>query len=478
MAGAGDVDGDGAPDVIVGVPFYDTGAISAGAAFVFAGSPTGIASGSPAIAKTELLSHQTDSFFGKSVAGAGDVDGDGYADVIVGAPGYMSGAIEAGAAFVFRGGPTGIADADTTTAAAELGGDQENAYFGESVAGAGDVNGDGYADVIVGAKDYTWGVYDGGAAFVFLGGAAGIANGNSLAAATRLESNEESSYFGESVAGAGDVNGDGYADVIVGAPYYTSGGADKGAAFVFLGSATGVADGNPATAATRLESNEESSYFGGSVAAAGDVNGDGYADVIVGSRLHDIGTGMLYAPNVGAAYVFHGGTAGIADGDPSTATYLSYPRQASSNFGVSVAGAGDVNGDGYADVIVGADRFGVTAAGAAYVFHGSVEGIIVCRAPSYRIKQMPASAEALPESGTSTATVTPMSSLERLSTIMARTEREQPSSFSAAVALAVARCGHNNCAAAAPPPCSRAHLPIRAVSRFECWRRIRWVAGE
>jgi hypothetical protein len=107
--------------------------------------------------------------------------------------------------------------------------------MGRSVAGAGDVNGDGYADVIVGVTGYDAGQTDEGAALVFLGSAAGIANGSPVTAAAQLESNLGTANFGSSVAGAGDVNGDGYADLIVGATLYDAGQSDEGAAFVFYG---------------------------------------------------------------------------------------------------------------------------------------------------------------------------------------------------------------------------------------------------
>src|SRR5690606_32186420 len=119
------------------------------------------------------------------------------------------------------------------------------------------------------------------AAFVFHGSATGVASGNPSTAKARLESNESNGQLGGSVASAGDVNGDGYADVIVGADHYGSG--DPGAAFVFHGSATGVASGNPATANARIDSLQSNANLGDSVASAGDVNGDGYADVIVGA---------------------------------------------------------------------------------------------------------------------------------------------------------------------------------------------------
>src|SRR5204862_5172280 len=117
---------------------------------------------------------------------------------------------------------------------------------------------------------------------VFLGGGLGT-SGTPASAATFLQSNQSSAHLGWSVDGAGDVNGDGYADVIVGAPQYRSNLNDIGAAFVFLGSASGVASGTALAAATLLESVDDDSEFGSSVAGAGDVNGDGYADVIVGA---------------------------------------------------------------------------------------------------------------------------------------------------------------------------------------------------
>src|SRR5262249_53594896 len=145
---------------------------------------------------------------------------------------------------------------------------------GLSVASAGDVNGDGFADVIGGAPN--WSNDDDqieeGAAWIFLGSPTGVVGSGPASAATQLEANVEDGGLGQSVAGAGDVNGDGYADVIVGAPDYYDGGIGSGAVFIFHGSADGIESGGPELAASILVTDQPDFGFGFSVASAGDVN--------------------------------------------------------------------------------------------------------------------------------------------------------------------------------------------------------------
>ncbi len=257
--------------------------------------------------------------FGESVSGVGDVNGDGFADVIVGASGCWNGQDEwdEGAVYLFQGSASGLSGTDPAGAAALLESNQADAHLGSSVAGVGDVDGDGYADVIVGAPSFDNGEETEGAAFLFLGSSVGLQGSDPSTAASILESNQARAAMGSSVSGAGDVNGDGFADVIVGAPGYDNGEMQEGAAFVFLGSASGLVGTNPAEAAALLESNQAENsddvlqsgpQFGSSVAGAGDVNGDGYADVIVGAG------GKNYEPdgfdkgeaNEGAAFLFLG----------------------------------------------------------------------------------------------------------------------------------------------------------------------------
>ncbi len=237
---------------------------------------------------------------------------------------------------------------------------QAGATFGFSVATAGDVNGDGFSDVIVGAWLYDNEEANEGRAFVYLGSAMGL----SLTPVWTAESNQADAAYGISVATAGDVNGDGFSDVIVGAFKYDNGQTDEGRAFVYHGSAAGLG----ATAVWTAESEQASGFFGFSTATAGDVNNDGFSDVIVSGLGYDNGE-----PDEGRAFVYHGSAAGLA----TNVAWTAEPDQAGAEFGTSVATAGDVNGDGFSDVIVGAQSFDNEEdnEGRAFVYLGSAVGL-------------------------------------------------------------------------------------------------------
>jgi hypothetical protein len=362
---AGDVDGDGYSDVIVGASRYDHGEENEGGAFVWHGSASGVngdVDGTPANAAWTAEGDQADAAFGRS-ATAGDVDGDGYSDVIVGANQYDNGQTGEGRAYVFRGGASGLAATADWTAES----DQAGARLGISVGTAGDVNGDGYSDVIIGAHQYDNGEPGEGRAYVYHGSASGLA----AAAGWTAESNKLIAQFGFSVGTAGDVNGDGYGDVIVSAPYYNAGETDEGRVFVYHGSATGLS----ATADWTAKSDQGDTDFGSSVGTAGDVNGDGYSDVIVGAYRYDHGE-----TDEGCAFVWHGSANGVnndIDGTPANAAWADESNQEGAHFGESVGTAGDVNGDGYADVIVGAASYEgeIPYEGRAFVYHGSASGL-------------------------------------------------------------------------------------------------------
>ncbi|HET6373569.1 MAG TPA: integrin alpha, partial [Candidatus Polarisedimenticolia bacterium] len=351
VATAGDVNGDGYSDVIVGADYYDNGQTDEGRAFVYLGSASGLAT-SPA---WTAESDQVGANFGGSASTAGDVNGDGFSDVIVGSINYENGQIDEGRAYVYLGSASGLATSPAWTAE----GDQDYAWFGYSVATAGDVNGDGYSDVIVGAIHYIHGPADEKRAYVYLGSSSGLAT---LPAWT-AQNAQFTANFGASVSTAGDINGDGYSDIIIGAPYYTNDLPNEGRAYVYLGSASGLALSSGWTA----EGDQDSAYFGTSVSTAGDVNGDGYSDVIVGAYLYD-----NVQADEGRAYVYLGSASGLA----STPVWSAESDQVGAQLGISVSTAGDVNGDGYADVIIGATNFsnGQTSEGRAYLYLGSASG--------------------------------------------------------------------------------------------------------
>ncbi|MFU8771389.1 MAG: integrin alpha [Anaerolineales bacterium] len=293
---------------------------------------------------------------GYSVSAAGDVNGDGYDDIIAGAPKYADEVYREGAAFVFHGSAGGLgADPDWI-----VGGSQQGASFGDAVAGVGDVNGDGFADVIVGASQYTDGQSNEGAAFVYHGSPTGL----SAAPDWQFQSDQIAARFGYAVAGAGDINGDGYADVIVGAPGYSDEINLSGAVYVFYGSETGLS-AEPDWIYTGTQANVQVGY---AVSAAGDINGDGYADILVGAPY---ATGDQ--PKSGAVLVFYGS----ANGLPSKPDQILLGNQEGGLFGSSVSSAGDVNGDSYADIIVGAPRYtrDYTWEGAAFGFLGGSDGL-------------------------------------------------------------------------------------------------------
>jgi hypothetical protein len=346
VCGAGDVNNDGCPDVIVGAHNEDTDSTGAGRAYVF--------SGATGQTLYTLVSPNEESlgWFGFSVSLIGDVDTDGHGDMAVGAPYEDVDSVDAGRAYVLSG-----ATGEILHTLCSLN-EESYGYFGGAICGAGDVNNNGYSDLIVGAAlRYPDPAVGGGEgrAYVFEGQTGDLLH-------TLVSPNDGAGgWFGCEVSAAGDVNDDGYDDVIVGAPKENPppSPTEAGRAYVFSG-ATGD------TLYTLVSPNEELfGRFGCVVSGAGDVDDDGCDDVIVGADEE----GPPPSPTkAGRAYVFSGAT-----GD-TLFTLASPNEEAWGIFCYYASGAGDVNSDGHADVVVGAFNEdpdpSPTDAGRAYVFDG------------------------------------------------------------------------------------------------------------
>jgi hypothetical protein len=316
----------------------------------------GSASGPPVTPSWVMEGDQNAAELGASVACAGDVNGDGYDDVIIGSSHYDGSVIDMGKVYVFHGDSLGLPPTPAWTKM----GDIAKAHLGFRVSGAGDVNADGYDDVIIGSFNYRNPDTKEGRAYVYLGSETGLLSTPAWIA----EGNQAYAYFAYAVAGAGDVNDDGYDDVIVGACNYDVAGLENaGRAYVFHGDSAGVSP----DAAWIVEGDQFNEYLGRSVAGAGDVNDDGYDDVIVGAPGYD-GAGT----DEGAAFVYLGGPGGVS----ATPVWTRTGGSSTAGFGDCVAGAGDINEDGFDEVAVGALGYdaGIGNEGAAYVYPGGPEG--------------------------------------------------------------------------------------------------------
>lgn len=353
---AGDVNNDGFDDVIVGASWYDGGQVNEGAAFLYLGSANGL---SKTIAwKAE--SNIANANFGESVDEAGDVNRDGYQDAIVGAPG-------ADRAYVFHGNTNGLNATPNWSASGSA-----NSAYGFAVSTAGDVNDDGFADVIVSAPDNPVDAQTVlGQVYVYYGSRSGLPATASWVA----QSDMVNTAFGFSVNQAGDVNDDGVDDIIIGDPLYEADGV-SGLAAVYHGVAgTGLKSGPVAEPFDAdwlsYEFSPTDADYGFAVDSAGDVNGDQIGDVVVGAPSYDDGAGQS-----GAAYVYLGP---LGPNDFGTEILL-LGSQYDALFGFDVAGGGDVDQDGYDEVLVGAPDYSVVEGAPANAVSpaglGSLEGSV------------------------------------------------------------------------------------------------------
>ncbi len=308
----------------------------------------------------KLVGEETDDYAGGSVASAGDVDGDGFDDILVGAMGESSAHIGAGAAYLVYG-PLD-ADLDLSEADAKLVG-EEGYDSGGRVHGVVDANDDGFEDLIIGAQNNERGGDDAGVVYIVYGPVDGRVD--LWAADVTLIGEEDYDDAGSCASPAGDVNADGHDDVLVGARYNDEGGTDAGAAYLVYGPLTGDLDLSAAD--VKFTGVDPGEYAGDSVASAGDVNADGFDEVIIGAVYHRVG---LVSP--GSAYLIHGPVS--SDVNLSEADVTFRGEENNDLAGKTVASAQDVDADGYSDVLISAPLHdeGILDPGAVYLIRGPV----------------------------------------------------------------------------------------------------------
>jgi len=347
VARAGDTDGDGVDELLIGAWLAEGGA---GAVSLLQGPVQ--ADLQLTDAPWRVVGASPGDRLGYSLCAAGDPDGDGFDDLLIGATGWSSGPEWTGAAWLLRGGPDGPQALDEGTL---IFGTHERDFAGSAVAGPGDVDGDGLDDIAVGAR----GEDSGGGAFLFLDA---IDSPRGLDGAEgQLRGEESYDYAGWSIAGPGDVDGDGYRDLLVGAYGVEDWMDAAGEAYLLLGRGreAWVSVQSLAEADASYEGERPQDHAGWAVAGPGDVDGDGRPDLLVAAPGGDLGE-----DDSGTVYLILEPGAGGQDLDEAA---LRLHGEAGDAAGGALAPSGDHDGDGLPDLLLGLPEHGDDQAGAVWV---------------------------------------------------------------------------------------------------------------
>lgn len=374
MAGAGDVNGDGFEDLLIGARSHGYGGANAGAAYLAYG-PFDEGSRDLSSADVKLYGGAGDRA-GRAVAGGGDLDGDGLPDIVVGAPNASDAGVASGAAFVvFSSSLVGVSEPfDLSGGDLMIHGRRSAEYFGAHVA-IGDATGDGLADLFVGVTGDSSAATTAGALYIFAGPLAASETAISVASGTwtaRITGESSTEQIGLYMDAGSDLDGDGIDDILVGSARNATAGSLAGAAWLLPGPISGTV--NLSAAELKLVGAAAGDRLGAGVSGAGDQDGDGYEDFVVAAPFED-----SVNSDAGAVYLVRGGPdlASISGASIDTvASATVFGRERSGQLGSSLDASGDADNDGVNDLLATANNDGFEAHGAAYLFYGPVVGAL------------------------------------------------------------------------------------------------------
>lgn len=356
IAGGGDLNDDGYADFIFGTIYEDTAAKNAGAMYIMYGQADKLSGEIDISSYPKYLGSDTKDRFGEALAIPGDLNGDGFDDIIAG--GQRFGNSRSGETFVIYGQTATLSGDEITNSANKFSGEENFDQAGSAVAGAGDVNGDGLADFIIGAPGSDTADDNAGATYIIYGQASTYGNVSLANADVTILGDTANDASGSVLASAGDVNGDTYNDFLIGSPYSSYGASESGVVYLVYGRAS-LSDSNVG-AHVPFYGKKADDYTGLSISGDGDVNADGFDDFIIGAPA---GSGSRH----GLAVVVYGQSDHLTGGDiREHDMYAGEKRK--DEAGISVAML-DIDADRTAEIAIGAHNYSVDEddAGRAYI---------------------------------------------------------------------------------------------------------------